>query len=579
MDKRTTVLESIQKLLALGMPDREIIENLYDVGLSEEEALALIEEAKKPAVSAFEKEGGNLANTTQPNEVPLVNKERKLYDASLDKVPMQDQIAEQIPLAEKGSSSASAMTKTPGEKIFIGDSDGQKSFDQKPVLAAAWPKKTGSEVLEKKKSEEQKVDSKSQEQSIESLINKPRFAAGDSKKTSTITDKNKPFDDASKKSSVDEERNKSVVDEAIALLSKNESAKKDNATENSQRKEIAEKKELGEKKEIAGLETETIIQSPSNKVVEAKTGAYEKPKKRDALPDEVTPGYEEMWKKGIVVAVNTKLSEMKRIKEDIDSELTQKVEEAIRKELYQFKVLMDSQKELIASSNRASLEEKQREIVFIIDAKIAELKQHNKQLSESIMAIDASRAQQDLALKQVEKTLEEAKKSKSQLIIEMNSEMIKVKSSAQAFLDTASTHLVQMDQRISKALELERNIAEGMLAQAEQKIEQLTIQRADELIANLEVELNRLQTVSKKISPEMLEQKIQVLDEFRRQFLTNMQQSLSQINSAVEELNEKSIVADRALQEKTLAIDAKIEELTKFEKEFSSRLEEALKNK
>ena len=43
MDKRVTVIESIQKLLNLGVSDKEIIENLADVGIEERDALALMQ--------------------------------------------------------------------------------------------------------------------------------------------------------------------------------------------------------------------------------------------------------------------------------------------------------------------------------------------------------------------------------------------------------------------------------------------------------------------------------------------------------------------------------------------------------
>ncbi|MCX6803665.1 MAG: hypothetical protein NTY48_03785, partial [Candidatus Diapherotrites archaeon] len=289
--------------------------------------------------------------------------------------------------------------------------------------------------------------------------------------------------------------------------------------------------------------------------------------------------WEELWKKGIVTAVNAKLAEIKIIKESIDSELGQKVDEAVRKELYQFKVLMDSQKDLLISTNKEALEDKQKEIAFIIDSKIAELRQYNKQLGDNLAVIDASKRQQEYALSQISLALDEARKTKSQLVIEVNSEMIKSKSGAQAFLDSASNQLAQMDERISKTLELEKNIAEGMLVAAEQKIETLTIQRADELIGALQVELNKLQAVSKSVSPEVLEQKIAVLEEFKKQFLNSMQENLTQINSAIIDLNNRNAAAEKALAEKSLAIDAKLEELTKFEKNFVSLLDKAVNKK
>ena len=168
------------------------------------------------------------------------------------------------------------------------------------------------------------------------------------------------------------------------------------------------------------------------------------------------------------------------------------------------------------------------------------------------------------------------KKTKAQLLIEVNSELIKTKSQAQAFLDSAANQMNQMDVRVNKTLELEKNIAEGMLSQAEQKIEQLTIARADDLIRKLEVELNKLQATNKRISPELLDDKIKTLDKFRLEFVNSMQKSLNQINDSIEELNKKNEFAQKTFEEKSLEIDAKIEALTKFENQFTQIIENVL---
>ena len=117
---------------------------------------------------------------------------------------------------------------------------------------------------------------------------------------------------------------------------------------------------------------------------------------------------------------------------------------------------------------------------------------------------------------------------------------------------------------------------DGLVAEAEQKIEKMTITKADDLIEQLEVKLNNLEAMQLKINPEKIDEKITLLDEFKKQFLQNIQENLTQINGAIKELNEKSEEADKLLQAKTLAIDAKIEELTKFEKKFTSNLKSLL---
>jgi hypothetical protein len=297
------------------------------------------------------------------------------------------------------------------------------------------------------------------------------------------------------------------------------------------------------------------------------------------MPDVKDKNFEELWKKGIVVAVNTKLSEMKKLKDEIDSLLNQKVDDAIKKETKQFRVLIDSQKNLIISSNKEALEQKQKEITFIIDSKISELKKQSSNLSSYVEIIEKSKQEQKQALDEIQQTLASAKKTKSQLLIEMNSELIKSKSSAQETIDKAQKKIDELESRINKTLEFEKNIAEGMLQDAEQKIERLTIDKADNLLEELEIELNKLKTIEKNINIDSVEQKIRVLDEFKKEFLNSMESNLEKINSAIEQLNEKNEQVSKELEEKSLAIDAKIEELTKFEKLFTDNLEKLITTK
>jgi len=498
MDNKETVIDSIQKLLTLGVSDSEIAENLFDVGIEKQDAFALIRQAKELRDKS--------AQAPQASAQVSSQKQQSFREeAPLQNVSMDEEIAQQIPLPKKTLGAA----KSSPQKAL----DDLEESMAEDVSAEGEAK--DAEELEKKIDENMKGAS---QESVKEPSKNPLQPKSESMSTA-ISDKRfaSPFprSDAPKTKEFASQKSK-----AFASIPK---------------------------VDLGNVENEMMV--------------------------------DDLWKKGIVVAVNAKLSDMKKLKDDIDNELAQKVDESIRKELYQFKTLMDSQKDLMISSNKEALEEKQKEIVFIIDSKIAELKQYNKQISDNLATIDTAKQQQQLALSQINSALEDAKRTKTQMIVEMNSEMIKTKSQAQAFIDSASTHLNQMDERINKTLELEKNIADGMLAQAEQKIETLTIQRADELISSLQLELNKLQTETQNISPEMLEQKIRTLDEFKKQFLISIQQSLNQINAAIDDLNKKNLLAERALEEKTLAIDAKLEELTAFEKKLTERLEKSVAKK
>jgi len=281
-----------------------------------------------------------------------------------------------------------------------------------------------------------------------------------------------------------------------------------------------------------------------------------------------TKGIEELWKKGIVTAVNAKLDEMRKLKDEVDSKIAQNVDAAVKRETKQLKVLMESQKDLIISSNKEALEQKQKEISIIIDGKINEIKAQSKGLTTQIESIKAAKQGQQQNLDDIKQVLEDAKKTKSQLLVEMNSELVKSQSKAQEFIDKADEQLKVMDERIDKTLALEKNIAEGLLQETEQKIERLTIAKADELIEELQIEVNTLKTIEKNINLEGIEQKVKMLDEFKREFVDSVEFNLEKINHAVEEINRKNELVGKEWNEKVLVINAKMEELTKFEKKF-----------
>ncbi len=577
MDKRQSVIESIQKLLALNVSDTEIAENLFDVGISKDEAASLIIEAKGVKQTPIQTQGtftvGTPPQTNSPSQkqsstiqtksspsqnsppsfVPNQNSNlnqkssKAVFDETITKLSMNDQVISQIPFdKQKVEREQTNAGSVPREDVA-----GRIIMD---VARQSDPSEVGADI--KQESDTQIEESISEAES-ETLDNE------DSNTTGSINDEE------------NEDEFESQVKQTLS------SAKKETPQTQTQNNIPNRNFNMYSKSNPSSINS-TLTSTKNQNSYNQNSSNFSSPpfsntKKYSASVSlDSSPDFEELWKKGIVVAVNAKLGEMKRLKEGVDLEINRKVDEAVRKELYQFKVLNDSQKDLLISSNKEALDQKQKEITFIIDAKIAELKQYNRQLSETLKIIEESKKQQEASFAEIKLALDEAKKTKAQLIVEVNSGMIKTKSQAQAFIDSASLQLRQMDERVNKTLELEKNIAEGMLAQAEQKIEQLAISKADELISKMEVELNKLQSINKKISPEMLDQKIQTIEKFKSDFITNMQANLAQINSVIEELNKKNELAQSTLEEKTLAIDAKMEELTKFENQFTQMMDNIL---
>jgi len=567
------VVESIRKLLALKVSDEEIINELKGVGISKEEAIELIKNAR---VSQEDQQEVKVEEK-KVDSSPLIKSSKDVFVETTSQLSMDDQIVTQLGIDTKQTKKVSPVGEVNAhEKKVIVDGISANEVD----FGVSAKDDNSSDNLDLSKSIE---TSSKESEDIQREDGFPKFEPAIKVKDNSISsniEKNIPKVDVSSSNVSSSNVSSNNSAESVSQSKKHDSFSNDADLFSSQ---------LSIKSSKVTSTPPTSIDSTSSKNSSTSTASSSsafssklgelssKFSSQNSFSSNDSKDVDELWKKGIVVAVNSKLSEMKKLKDEIDVNISDKVDSSVKKEVAQLRVLLDSQKELLISSNKASLDEKQREITFIIDSKIAELKQYNKQLSENLSALESAKNEQKLALQQVQQALDNAKKTKSQLLIEMNAELIKSKSSAQAFLDNADKHLKDLDDRVNRTLELEKNIADGMLAQAEQKIENLTIQKADDLMNELEVRLNKLKAAEASINPEVLQQKIQMLDDFKKQFINTMKDNITQINSAIAELNEKNSLLDRQIQEKILTIDAKIEELTKFEKEFTLIIETALK--
>ena len=556
--KKARVIDSIKKLVALGVSEKEIVGNLTDVGINVTEAKILINEAKGVQV---------------PGKKPIPKlAEKNLYDSQTKNLSIDDQIAGQLNI--KTSQIKSSETKGVEVKTepMATPEELTKNLELGLQVKSVSPKETAELKQDEMASNRIGEEVKQKVEEIKPIENKVDVKKVDEKPVNKPANKEVP----KKKFGL---FGKKLAKDPIAELQKelNISTKKPE-----QKVEPVKKVEPKTKPFLGGAFIKKVEPVSQQSVVEEKIEEKIEKKVEEKVAEKVAASVsnndlEQLWKKGIVTAINSKLSEMKKLKDDIDAEVNQKVDGAVKRELAQFKVLLESQKALTISSNTEALEDKQKEITLIIDSKISELKKQSSQLLEGITKVEAAKKEQEESLQKIQTVLTEAKKTKAQLMIEMNSELIKAKSDAQSFIDSSEKHIKALDDKVNRNLQLEKNIADGLVQEAEQKIEKMTLAKTNDLIEKLEIKLNNIEVMEKKINPDKLEEKIMLLDEFKKQFLANMQENLTQINNAIREINTKNEEADKLLASKTLAIDAKIQELTKFEKTFTDKMSSLLK--
>ncbi|MCX6801273.1 MAG: hypothetical protein NTZ73_03735 [Candidatus Diapherotrites archaeon] len=613
MDKRELILDSIKKLIALGVSDEEIVSNLADVGVDKKEALELTMEARSGSTAASSfgqpkiEEYVSIQSNAQPSYSRQISQPSQ-YGSSKEEGSKDvfDEITEQLTKSQQNLSQVSQGQSSAQQKNgSVENISGVEDEDDNEIEPSEID--TGIKIEEDAPETEESLDA--QADSLNAEVNSAKNAVGAGTKgmggsgnqTESEAEEESDALNALRKLSKSPQRQRQEKEDALKAASSRQVVRPLFSTAKSveEKQEEAPTQEESENlivnKIISEVASETSKKAGQKSVqqVEAKnlqkSFAQEipvqeikkvvpqrKPSSLDAVSDN---DIEQLWKKGIVIAINAKLSEMKKLKSDVDAVVDQKVDAAVRKETEKFKILLDSQKELIISSNTEALEEKLREIAFIIDSKIAELRQYNNELKSNLVTLEKTRRERDDALAQLTAAIDEVRRTKVQVISESNSELIRIKSQTQEFIDAADAHLKEMDDRIAKTLELEKNIAEGMLQEAEQRIDELAIQKAEGLIQEMEVELNKIKAAEKQLSLDTLKQKIEILDEFKKQFLKNMEETLVRMNDSINALDQKNVDAERQIKERVLIFDAKIEGLEKFENEFAGYIQTLLGKK
>ena len=240
-----------------------------------------------------------------------------------------------------------------------------------------------------------------------------------------------------------------------------------------------------------------------------------------------------LWEKGILITVNQRLNEIKKIQTDIEKTIESKVKQKTEKELNKQKVMFESERRLTIESAREKMDSKVKEITGLMDGKIAEMKELNKSIRENAEMLEKKKAEQSDSLAEFESKLGELQNTKKQLISEMNSELIKSKSSAQEFIDKSAEKIREIDERVSKTLELESKIAEGFIKDAKDRIDEIVLQKIEALKEEIEREISGLKEIREKVKPESINAQLDRLEKIEETLEEEQEQRLHALDDKI----------------------------------------------
>ena len=262
----------------------------------------------------------------------------------------------------------------------------------------------------------------------------------------------------------------------------------------------------------------------------------------------------QLWQKGILTAVDAKLEEMRSLKREIDNVIDGKVSAAVGRESGKIKGFFDSQRELNTSRMSVLIKEKTQEFSETINAKLAELKQLNLAVKENSAKLEAKQQVGAELLNSINEKLSDLEKTKARLVSSMNAELINSKGKVDSFVQEAQKKLTDLDLRVTKTLELENKIAEGLLKDAENKISAIVDQKTSGIDRKINEKINELNSIQERVDPKKVEEKLM--------------QSVRDANSRIE-----SMISEK-MQPLSLEIEAKINDLEMIQSRIDPKVME-----
>ncbi len=226
-----------------------------------------------------------------------------------------------------------------------------------------------------------------------------------------------------------------------------------------------------------------------------------------------------LWEKGILATVDARLGEMERLKKEIDAIIDKKVQEATEKEVKKIKALMDAQKTLLINKVDTSLAQRTKEITDVIDNRINELKRVSKLTEDSLAGLEAQKKSHGQLIASIDEKSASLEKLKSDLISDMNASLIESQSKIESFLKESEKKRAETDARINRTLQLESKITEGLLTDAQQKIDKMALEKSDELALEVSTTMKEMKEIRDQIDPKLLLSKVNELNELKSKLI------------------------------------------------------------
>ncbi|MCR4368964.1 MAG: hypothetical protein NUV67_03595 [archaeon] len=270
---------------------------------------------------------------------------------------------------------------------------------------------------------------------------------------------------------------------------------------------------------------------------EENTPVVNKPIKNPAYSGYSAPAtgnISELWEKGILATVDSKLHKMEDIQKDIDSVINAKIDAAVKREIKKAEAAMESQRELFDSKIDASLRGKSEEIKKVIEARAKSLEDlHTKVQADVAKAQGEKRFNQEL-MNGISEKLAGLDAIRSQMISDTNKSIIQMQSGFEEFMDESKKKRDETEARVNRTLQLESKITEGLIEDAKQKMENLQIEKEGELTQKVQEKIRELDEMVKDVDPQAIVAQIARMNALEQELVKRQKQIDKDIDSRFE---------------------------------------------
>ncbi len=285
---------------------------------------------------------------------------------------------------------------------------------------------------------------------------------------------------------------------------------------------------------------------------------------------------EQLWESGILTAIDARLDEMKRLRQELETILDAKVQESTKKASLKLSVLLDSQRTLTLAKVQAETQGARRQVEELLNQKLEEIRRSNEVTQENLTKIQAQRQLNEELSKDLAKNIRLLEDTKAKWLAETNNELQRAELKFGEFLKTAEKRLDQLEGRISKALEVESHITEGVLSDVKLRVDQLAAEKAEELGNQIRQKFKQLDQSQAMAAFHAVEQKLKDLSEFRDSLRKDVERDFDAVyRSKIEQYNKQ--VKDKLEQVDAVLKDANPKEIKAaigdfrlFQEDFSS---------